>query len=285
MVSVWFITGASNGLGLSLALYVLKSGHNVIAAMRNPTRSAEAAKSIEAAGGKIFQLDVTRPQDEIFKAIETAEAIYGRIDILVNNAGYSALGPAETFSEREIIRQFQTNVFGPIYLTQAALPGMRSRRSGTIVNLSSVAGQDGLPTCSLYAASKFSLEGFSEALSREISEFGISTLIIEPGAFRTNFLHAMEVDENSIPEVYQGTAVDQVLNKFKAAAGNQIGDPLKAAERMFEVIMGEGQGGSLKGKILRLVLGKDAYSRITAKIKKQQSDLEVAREVTFSTDL
>lgn len=97
MVSVWFITGASNGLGLSLALYVLKSGHNVIAAMRNPTRSAEAAKSIEAAGGKIFQLDVTRPQDEIFKAIETAEAIYGRIDILVNNAGYSALGPAETF--------------------------------------------------------------------------------------------------------------------------------------------------------------------------------------------
>lgn len=154
-----------------------------------------------------------------------------------------------------------------------------------IVNLSSVAGQDGLPTCSLYAASKFSLEGFSEALSREISEFGISTLIIEPGAFRTNFLHSMETNENGISEVYQGTAVEQVLNKFKAAAGNQIGDPVKAAERMFEVIIGEGEGGLLKGKVLRLVLGKDAYSRITAKIEKQQSDLEAGYKITFSTDL
>ncbi|VUC29660.1 unnamed protein product [Clonostachys rosea] len=285
MASVWFITGASNGLGLILALHALKSGHNVIAAMRNPTRSADAAKSIEAAGGKVFQLDVSRPQGEIFKAIETAETIYGRIDVLVNNAGYSALGPAETFSEREVIQQFQTNVFGPIYLTQAVLPGMRFRRSGTIVNLSSVAGQDGVPTCSLYAASKFSLEGFSEALSKEISEFGISTLIVEPGAFRTNFLHAMEANENGILEAYQGTAVDQVFGKFKAAAGKQIGDPVKAAERMFEVIAGEGQGGSLKGKILRLVLGKDAHVRITAKIEKQQSDMESAREVTFSTDL
>ncbi|CAH0029472.1 unnamed protein product [Clonostachys rhizophaga] len=253
--------------------------------MRNPTRSAETAKSVEAAGGKVFQLDVSRPQCEIFKAIETAEAIYGRIDVLVNNAGYSVFGPAETFSEIEITQLFQTNVFGTFYLTQAILPGMRSRRSGTIVSVSSNGGQVGTPTCSLYADSKFSLEGFSEALSKEISEFGISTLIVEPGAFRTNFLHAMKASENGIPEAYKGTTADQALDRFKAAAGKQIGDPVKAAERMFEVIVGEGQGGPLKGKILRLVLGKDAHDRITAKIEQQQSDMEAAREVTFSTDL
>lgn len=129
------------------------------------------------------------------------------------------------------------------------------------------------------------MEGFSEVLSKEISEFGISTLIVEPDAFRTNFLYAIKASEKGIPEAYRGTVVDQAFDRFKAAAGKQIRNPVKAAERMFEVIVGEGQGGLLKGKILRLVLGEDAHDRITVKIEQQQSDMEAAREVTFSTDL
>lgn len=181
--------------------------------------------------------------------------------------------------------QIQTNVFGPLYTIQAVLPGMRARRSGTIVNVSSVAGQDGQASCGLYSASKFCLEGLSEGLAREVKEFGISVLIVEPGAFRTNFLSAMVMNEKGVPEDYQNTAVHEVLKKFQAANGKQSGDPEKAAEVIFEVVTGEGKGGQLKGGIRRLVLGKDAHARITAKIDDVRKDLETGKEVTFSTDV
>jgi NAD(P)-dependent dehydrogenase (short-subunit alcohol dehydrogenase family) len=162
---------------------------------------------------------------------------------------------------------------------------MRSRRSGTIVNVSSVAGQDAIPTCALYVGSKFGLEGFTEALSKELEEFGISVLLVEPGAFRTNFLNATGSNEKGLGEVYENTMVDQVLKKFQAAAGKQPGDPEKAVQRIIEFVTGKGEGGFLKGQILRLVLGKDAYARITAKVEKQQRDMERSRSVTFGTDI
>lgn len=161
---------------------------------------------------------------------------------------------------------------------------MRKQKSGTIVNFSSVGGQDGQASCGLYAASKFCLEGLSEGLAKEVEEFGISVLIVEPGGFRTNFLSAMVPNEKGIPADYQNTAVHEVLKKFEAANGKQIGDPAKGVEVVFETVAGVGKGGALTGKILRLVLGKDAHARITAKLESVSKDLETGKELTFSTD-
>lgn len=161
---------------------------------------------------------------------------------------------------------------------------MRARRSGTIVNVSSIAGHDAIPTCALYASSKFAMEGFSEALWKEVKEFDVSVVIVEPGAFRTNFLAAMAVTEKGL-QGYEGSIVDLTLQKFQAAEGKQPGDPQKAAERMIEVVTGQGQAGHLKGRILRLVLGPDAYNRMAGKNKKLQEDINSAKEVTFGTDI
>lgn len=180
---------------------------------------------------------------------------------------------------------FKTNVFGPVFTSQAVLPGMRSRRSGTIVNVSSVAGQDAIPTCALYAGSKFGLEGFTEALSKEVKDFGISVLIVEPGAFRTNFLASMVVGENGVGDAYKGSVVDQVLQKFQSADGKQPGDPEKAAQRLIDVVVGQGEAGHLHGQVLRLALGKDAYDRIVAKTDRLRKDLEICQSITFGTDI
>lgn len=162
---------------------------------------------------------------------------------------------------------------------------MRSRRSGTIVNVSSVAGQDSMASCGLYAASKFSLEGYTEGLAKEVAPFGISVLIVEPGAFRTNFLTASEQGGGGrLPDAYKGGPVDEVLQKFAGADGKQAGDPEKAVDRIIEIVTGEGQAGSLKGKVLRLVLGKDAHDRIVNKTDKLRQDLEVTKEITFGTN-
>ncbi|KAI0114768.1 NAD(P)-binding protein [Daldinia grandis] len=283
--AVWLITGASNGLGLSFSLRALKAGHKVIGAMRDPTRATEAVQAIESRGGKVVQLDMTESQASIHEKVKAAEKIYGRIDILVNNAGYSLLGPLSEFTEKEVNTQMQTNFFGPIYAIQAVLPGMRTRKSGTIVNISSIAGQDGLPTCSLYAGSKFALEGLSESLAREVADWGIDVLIVEPGAFRTNFLKALVANEKGVPEHEKDMPVGKTMQRFHEVAETQRGDPDKLADRVFEVVTGEGEGGALKGKILRLPLGKDCLTRFDAKIAKLKSDVEASRAIAETTDL
>ncbi|CAM1509533.1 Fc.00g032720.m01.CDS01 [Cosmosporella sp. VM-42] len=281
---VWFITGSSNGFGLLLSLRALAAGHNVISTIRDRARSASAVESIEKAGGKVVELEMTESKESITKKIQDAENIYGKIDYLINNAGYSALGPVELFTEEETTHQFKTNVFGPLYAMQAALPGMRARRSGTIVNFSSVAGQDAQPTCGLYAASKFGLEALSEVLQKEVKDFGISVLIVEPGAFRTNFLNARTVSESATVGPYQGTVVEEVIDKFDAASGKQPGDPQKAVDIIFEVVAGEGRAGHLRGKSLRLPLGRDAFARIQKKVDSVQKDLDTTTEIGTSTD-
>lgn len=187
--------------------------------------------------------------------------------------------------EAQAEHQIQTNLFGPLYATQAVLPSMRARRSGTIINVGSVAGQDGNPSCGLYAASKFGLEGFTEALAKETKEFGIDVLLVEPGAFRTNFLSTSVRSDEVAEQAYRGSAVDEALKKFAAASGKQPGDPKKAVNVIFEVATGEGAAGSLKGKILRLPLGKDAFARIRNKIDWVQKDLDTSRQVGVATDL
>lgn len=161
---------------------------------------------------------------------------------------------------------------------------MRQRQSGTIVNVTSIAALDGLPSCSMYAASKFAFEGFSESLARELNPFNISVLIVEPGAFRTNFLAAAQRNQTGLSAPYVGGPVNAVLDKFDTMEGTQTGDPVKAAARIFEVVTGDGKAGSLKGKVLRLPLGPDCVARIEAKIKNVSHDLESAREVALSTN-
>jgi NAD(P)-dependent dehydrogenase (short-subunit alcohol dehydrogenase family) len=190
-----------------------------------------------------------------------------------------------TRSEEEANTQIQTNLFGPLYAIQAVIPGMRARKSGTIVNISSIAGQDGGPTCGIYAASKFALEGLSESLAREVAEFGITVLIVEPGGFRTNFLRAFAPNTKGLPEGDEETAVGKGMQMFRDYDGKQKGDPQKAAERIFEVVTGEGQAGHLKGKILRLPLGTDCLARLDAKIEHLKGDIDASREVASSTDL
>ncbi|KAH7176257.1 hypothetical protein EDB81DRAFT_674886 [Dactylonectria macrodidyma] len=282
---VWFITGSSNGFGHLLSLRALEAGHRVISTVRDATKSAQAVRSIEQAGGKVVQLDMTEPKSSITQKIQDVEKNFGRIDYLVNNAGYSVLGVIELFTEAEAEHQIQTNLFGPLYATQAVLPGMRTRGSGTIINVGSVAGQDANPSCGLYAASKFGLEGFTEALAKETKEFGINVLLVEPGAFRTNFLSASIRSDEVAEQAYRGTAVDEALKKFSAFSGKQPGDPTKAVNIIFDVATGEGTAGGLKGKILRLPLGNDAFSRIQNKINWVQQDLEASRQVGVTTDL
>lgn len=282
---VWLITGSSNGFGLLLSLRALKAGHKVISTVRDTTRSADAVSQIEKAGGKIITLDMTESKASITEKVLDVEKVYGRIDYLVNNAGYSCLGAIELFTEAEAEHQIQTNLFGPLYALQAALPGMRNRGSGTIINFSSIAGQDALPSCGLYSASKFALEGLTESLSKEVKEFGIDVLIVEPGAFRTNFLDASVKSNISVEKAYQGTLLGETYTKFANSSGKQRGDPNKGVEIIYEVATGEGKAGHLKGKILRLPLGEDCFTRLGTKLQSLHHDLDATREIGTTTDL
>ncbi|XWW95379.1 hypothetical protein V2A60_003337 [Cordyceps javanica] len=292
---VWFITGVSSGFGLLLALRALASGQRVIGTVRSTAKSTDAVRQITSAGGRVVELDMTDSQAQILAKVKDAENIYGQIDVLVNNAGYSILGAIEQFSEEETELQFRTNVYGPLFTTQGVLPGMRARRRGCIVNMSSGAGQDAGATRGLYGASKFALEGLSEALSAEVAEFGVTVLLVEPGMFRTNFFHALQTPRAPLPEAYRGgagagagatTAVGRTMDMFDRLTGTQRGDPQKAADRIYEVVAGEerlsagaGAGGPLLGRVLRLPLGMDAIDRVEAKQRRVLAEVAEARRL------
>ncbi|KAI1427751.1 putative short-chain dehydrogenase [Xylaria sp. FL1777] len=276
---VWFITGVSNGFGLLLTLRALKAGHRVIGTLRNKSKRTDVVQQIEAAGGEVLEMDMTESQESIQKKVKSV----GRIDYLINNAGYALFGSLEQLTEKEVTTQISTNVFGPVYAMQGALEGMRTRRSGLIVNISSIAAKDPLPTNSLYAASKAALEGASESLAKEVASFGISVLIVNPGAFRTNFLGQMQVSETPMVDDYKSGLVGSVVEKFAEADGKQVGDPDKAIERIFEIVTGEGLAGELKGKVQRLVLGEDALTRMKKSYNQFVHDYTVGEKVALST--
>ena len=177
------------------------------------------------------------------------------------------------------MRQYQTNVFGPLYIIQAVLPSMRSRKSGTIVNVSSFVGQFGGPAGGLYASSKFALEGLTESLRAETSEFGISWLLPEFGAFRTNFLNkdAFASPTKGFPSGYEGTEAEKHFSALSQWDRKQPGDPLKGVERLFEVITGTGKAAGVKDKVLRVMIGGDSVEVVRNKIKDLQHDLDVSK--------
>ncbi|KAL2834377.1 putative short chain oxidoreductase/dehydrogenase [Aspergillus cavernicola] len=278
---VWLITGASSGFGALLAEHALKAGHSVIATARNPTKAAQDYPQIASLGGKWLQLDVTSKtaKEEVEKSINDNG---GNIDVVINNAGYGLLGSIEDISEDELDTQFQTNVYGLVRVTKAALPFMRAQRSGTIVNLSSIAGFAAGPSGGAYSMSKFAVEALSESLSLELSPFNIRVLLVEPGAFRTKFLGSHKLPAAGLTKDYEGTPLANILAMFDSMAGKQPGDPVKAVQRIMEVIQSQGLGQG-KEHLLRLPLGTDCFPRMLAKLDSVRQNLEEMREIALST--
>ncbi|KAE8140307.1 hypothetical protein BDV38DRAFT_280303 [Aspergillus pseudotamarii] len=277
----WLITGASSGFGALLAESALKAGHSVIATARNPTKAASDYPQIASLGGTWLQLDVTGKQTKA-QVEEVIQAHGGRIDVVINNAGYGLLGGIEDISEDELDTQFQTNVYGPVRVIKAVLPFMRARRSGTIVNISSIAGFRAGPSSAAYSMSKFAIEALSESLFVELGAFNIRVLLVEPGAFRTNFIGGHHIPAAGMNKDYEGTPLAAAMGMWDTLGGKQPGDPIKAVQRILDVVQLQGMGAE-KGHLLRLPLGTDCFPRMLEKLDSVKQNLDAMREIALST--
>jgi len=271
---VWFITGTSSGFGRLLAEYLLSLGANVVATARRPDTLSDLTTRYPA-NAQILALDVTQP-DQVDAAVKDALARFGHIDVLVNNAGYGVTGALEEVSEKEFMPMFETNVFGLIRLTKALLPQFRERRSGNIVNLSSIGGLLGLPGWSMYNATKFAVEGLSEALGAELDPLGIHVTIVEPGPFRTEFLGTSGVKSGHQIADYVQTA-GKTREYFESQNGKQPGDPQKAVEAIVTAV-------SVPQPPRHLLLGKIALDRFRGKIKTFEAEIAAWEPVTLGAD-
>jgi NAD(P)-dependent dehydrogenase (short-subunit alcohol dehydrogenase family) len=270
---VWFITGASRGFGLEIARQVLERGDAVVATARNPSAIEKALGSEPSL--LPLALDVN---DETQAAAAAARAVerFGRIDVLVNNAGRGLLGGVEETSDAEVRAVFDTNVFGLLTVTRALLPAMRAQRSGRVLNLSSVGGMSASAGWGVYCATKFAVEGLSEALRAELAPLGIAVVIVEPGAFRTDFLDASSLQRVASPiEDYAATA-GRTRTWANDTNHAQLGDPVKAATAMIAAALSTDPP-------LRLPLGADCVARIEDKLASVQRDLDRTRAVALST--
>lgn len=271
---VWFITGCSTGFGRVLAEEVLKAGGKVVATARKPEQIADFEQRYPERA-LALRLDVTRP-DEIESAVAAAIARFGRIDVLVNNAGYGVGGAIEEVSEAEFMPMFETNVFGLIRVTRAVLPHLRRQRSGHILNLSSIGGLTANPGFGYYHATKFAVEGFSEALAAELAPLGVRVTLIEPGPFRTDFLGRSGVLAEKRIADYDKTA-GNARRYFAEQDGKQPGDPVRAALAMIEVVESENPP-------LHLLLGAVALKRLRAKLDQMRQESDAWEATTVGAD-
>lgn len=271
---VWFITGASTGFGRLLAEELLRRGERVIATARDAAKVSDLAKQYPEQA-RALALDVTRPS-EIDAAAKEAIAAFGHVDVLVNNAGYGVNGAIEEVSEEEFEPMFQTNIYGVIRTTRAFLPHFRERRSGHILNLSSIGGLIGTAGWGFYNATKFAVEGFSEALAAELAPLGIHVTVIEPGPFRTDFLgRSGKLAELELPE-YTQTA-GKAREYLRTQSGKQPGDPQKAVEAVIAVV-------DSPQPPLHLLLGKSALTRFRDKLSLWQKEIAAWEDVTLGAD-
>jgi len=270
---VWLITGSSRGLGRALAQAVLDDGHKLVATARNPAQLADLA---ERYGDQVrtVALDVIDEQ-AAHNAIKAACEAFGRLDVLVNNAGYGNVGPIEDTSLADFRAQIETNLFGVINVTKAAIPLMREQRSGHILQLSSVGGRVGALGRAPYSAAKWGVEGFSEVLAKEVGPLGIKVTIIEPGGFRTEFAGSSTTIREGRPE-YDST-IGAVARFQRDYNGVQPGDPVRAAAVVIHV-------ASLDEPPLRLLLGSDAVQIVEqADLARIEADKKW-RDLSVSTD-
>ncbi|WP_242906030.1 oxidoreductase [Actinomadura terrae] len=270
----WFITGCSTGLGRALATAVLDRGWRVAVTARDTRTIADLVTGREDRA-LALPLDVT-DKAQITAAVKEAESAFGRIDVLVNNAGYGYLAAIEEGEDEEVRALFDTNVFGLVDTTRAVLPGMRARRSGHIVNISSLGGLAAFGATGYYHATKFAVEGLSESLAAEVAPLGIRVTIVEPAAFRTNWSGpSMRQSGNTIDD-YAETAGARRTSTL-ATYGNQPGDPMRAAGAIIDAIGSEEPP-------LRLLLGKAAFDIATAKLDTLRMAFDTWRDVTLSAD-
>ncbi|MFF0629457.1 oxidoreductase [Streptomyces sp. NPDC004296] len=271
---VWFITGCSTGLGRALATAVLAHGHRAVVTARDPEQVADIVAD-HAGRALALALDVTDPQ-QVRAAVGRAEATFGRIDVLVNNAGYGYLAAIEEGEDDEVRALFDTNVFGLIDVTRAVLPGMRARRAGRIVNVSSLGGLAAFGATGYYHATKFAVEGLSESLAAEVAPLGIKVTLVEPAAFRTNWSGPSMRQSALALDDYAATAGARRASTL-ATYGRQPGDPTRAAAAVIRAVEAEEPP-------LRLLLGKVALDVVEARIDALKATMDTWREVTLGAD-
>jgi NAD(P)-dependent dehydrogenase (short-subunit alcohol dehydrogenase family) len=254
---VWLVTGAGRGLGVDIAKAALAAGYVVVATGRDPRKVAAAIGNHDDL--LAVTLDVTRP-DDARAAIQTTVAKFGRIDVLVNNAGNFYAGFFEELSAEQIRHQIETLLFGPMNVTRAALPVMRTQRSGLLLTISSTAGLSGGMFLTAYAAAKFGLEGWMESLTPEVEPFGIRTMLVEPGFFRTELLtrDSTTYAEPSIDDYAERTRA--IVSAWSSMDGKQGGDPAKLAAALVQL-------AALEQPPARFAAGADAVQTFEAKAK------------------
>lgn len=271
---VWLITGCSTGFGRELVKIVAANGEVAIGTVRKEDQIA-ALEEINPELVKGVVLDVQK-QDTIDQTAEMIRNEFGRLDVLVNNAGYGTLGPIEETSEEEIQRQFDVNVFGCVRMMKLALPFMRKQRSGHILNITSIAGLNGFPGVGIYNGSKFALEGIGEALAAETRHIGIKVTNIEPGPFRTDWAgRSATFNESSIDEYNE--SANKNMESIREVSGNQIGNPVKAAQAMFDVT-------KLEEPPVHLPLGGPAYKRVGIRLGEFKEEIEKYEYLGKPTD-
>lgn len=274
----FLITGVSSGLGRAFAEGALHAGHRVIGTVRR-TGDAEAFAAFAPDRAHPLVLDVT-DFNAIPAAVADAERQVGVIDVLVNNAGYGHEGVLEESSIEDLQRQFAANVFGPVAMMKAVLPGMRERRRGHIVNVTSMGGFITMPGITFYCGSKFALEGISEALGKELAGFGIRVTALAPGQFRTDWAgRSMDRTPRSIADY--DAVMDPIRAARQAKSGNQPGDPAKAAQALLALVDAETPP-------VRLFLGDDALGLVEQKLEAMKVELDawdaLSRSTSFEVD-
>ncbi len=271
---VWFITGCSTGFGRELARLVLARGWKAVVTARKPDQLQDLVEGHDE-NALAFKLDVT-DDAQIADAVKKAEEKFGRIDVLVNNAGYGYLAAIEEGEDDAVRAMFETNFFGLVATTKAVLPGMRERKSGRIVNISSIGGLVSFAATGYYHATKYAVEGMSESLAIELEPLGIKVLIVEPGPFRTDWSGRSLLESKTVIADYEPTAGKR-RQQSRANSGKQVGDPVRAGEAIIQAV-------ESNDPPLHLVLGKPALGLAYKKLDSLKQDLDAWRSTTLGAD-
>lgn len=269
---VWFITGCSTGFGLELAKQAIEHGFRTVITARDPS-ALEGYMATDHV--LVLKLDVTNP-DQVAAAIKSAEDRFGGIDVLVNNAGIGYFAAIEEGEEADIRKMFEVNVFALCDMVRAVLPGMRKRRSGCIVNFSSIAGIRGFPALGYYNATKFAVEGLSEALWQEVEPLGVRVMVVEPSGFRTDWAGRSANESSRRIDDYVATA-DAVRAGVRAVSGKQPGDPVRAAKAVVKAVASGNPPH-------HLLLGNDAFDGAMSKLDELRKDFAAAEAVARAAD-
>jgi NAD(P)-dependent dehydrogenase (short-subunit alcohol dehydrogenase family) len=273
---IWFVTGASKGLGLTLVQQLLAAGYAVAATSRN---LAELRQAVPVEDGRFLPLHMDlSSEDSVRQAIEATISTLGRLDVVVNNAGYGQLGGLEEITNQEARQNFEVNVFGLLNVLRYATPHLRQQRAGRVFNISSVGGFMGnFPGWGIYCATKFAVAGLTESYAAEVKEFGINATVVYPGYFRTDFLTSGSLGTPKQPIAAYQSIRDSQAQHEEQINGNQPGDPVKAAEVLIQVSEAENPP-------LHLFLGEDAYHMADVKIAAVQHDLQQWQGVANATN-